>query len=183
MKICTFNLKGGVGKSVLAINLARSFKLDYVTNDESIITQLYANANYVDKPTLADDTIFDLGGFLSPHISKIISGVDIVIVPCVNDYLTIAKTIQSIKQIEHKNILVIANRLEEQKDFDEIVANINGVCSAILPLNKSKIFKNSIEYSSSIEELANDNKLNKYLYKTVIKQYKTVIEHIKEMVT
>ena len=72
MKLVIWNSKGGVGKTIIAYNIARTLKYWYLTNDVSIASKIYSLSgerdNFDDVIDIEEDIVFDFGGFLDKNI-------------------------------------------------------------------------------------------------------------------
>jgi len=174
MIIVVINLKGGVGKTPLAFNVAKDFDLDIITNDHSALEMVYAERTTVtDELHPKDNTVFDLGGFASHGVHKVISEADLVIVPCFNDYSSMSQTISTLNQLENPKRVIIAVTKTENKDFKivkkELKKHFDGL--EFFEFGLTKAFKSSIEYGESIISLIKKDKLIKKWYKDYTKKY------------
>jgi len=183
MKISIITTDGGAGKTAIAFAIAKDFNYFLLSNDDSIIESAYPEmAKIMSKPKIIDNTVYDFGGFVNDGIIDIIKHSDIVIVPCINDLNSKMKAIKTINELSkyNNNFLVVATRLEAKNDFKEIDEAIKKKFNdiSILPLKKSKIFKNALEYGLSPLELIVENKRLAYNYRNIISEYKVILKHI-----
>ena len=183
MKISIITTDGGAGKTAIAFAIAKDFNYFLLSNDDSVIESAYPEmAKIMSKPKIIDNTVYDFGGFVNDGIIDIIKHSDIVIVPCINDLNSKMKAIKTINELSkyNNNFLVVATRLEAKNDFKEIDEAIKKKFNdiSILPLKKSKIFKNALEYGLSPLELIVENKRLAYNYRNIISEYKVVLKHI-----
>ena len=183
MKIVVFSPKGGVGKTSISNSLFIDLKLDYITNDTSIITKLHDNATLItgELPSF-DKTLYDLGGFNTPFISKALREADRVIIPTINDYNSILKTLEVIDFVGDKKVTVIANMVDSQTDIEEITSPIKNRHPKIkiFPLKRSKAFKRALESGNSLTFIYEETGLSKHNYKSIYAQYENIIKEMKK---
>jgi len=181
LRIAVFNPKGGVGKTSISHSLFIDLDYDYITNDTSIVTKMHDRANLITgELPLKKNTIYDLGGFITPFISKLLKSVDLVVIPCINDYNSIIKAIEVLDFVGAKKSIVVANMLDAKEDLQEISEPILKRHKVkILPLKKSKAFKRGSESGNSLEYIYGETGLSKYNYKSVHKQYKKLLKELR----
>jgi len=183
MKIAVITTDGGAGKTAIAFALAKELDYYLISNDDSVIELAYPDmAKITNQPKIIDDTVYDFGGFVDAGVVDIIKTCDIVIVPCINDLNSKMKAIKTIQQLKkyNENFLVVATRLETKQDFNEIETAVQDIFKNILvlPLRKTKILKNGLEYGNSPLELIADSKQIAYAGRNFIPEYKDILRHI-----
>lgn len=135
MRIVFFNIKGGVGKTSLAVAVAKEFGIPYFTNEENKIKNFQVNLlptsrKEISELELPKDCVFDFGGFADNIINYILVA-DVVVVPTIRERLSILKAMQSIKAIEqaNKNIIVCMtkylNTERDEREIQEIIEKVN----------------------------------------------------------
>jgi len=184
-RIAIITLDGGAGKTALAFSLAKDFDYYLISNDDSVIEKAYeGRAKIMKLPKVIDDVIYDFGGFVDTGVIDIIKACDLVIVPCINDLNSKMKAIKTIKQLQAYNdkFLVVATRLEDKNDYKEVKEGILKVFTDIpvLPLRKTKLFKNALEFGQSPLELEAESKLIAYQQRNILAEYKILLNYIKE---
>ena len=130
-----FNLKGGQGKSSIALNLALTMDMNIISND--IITQIedvLPPDNFLkigkddDFPNIEEDIdiIYDLGGWLDNRTISILKQADLIIIPMINGIMNNKTSLNSIEQVKNinKNILIIANKTKKD-DYNIICELVN----------------------------------------------------------
>ena len=192
MKIVMFNLKGGQGKSSIALNLALELKANVISND--VITQIEDilpeyNFLKIDKnedfPLIEEniDIIYDLGGWIDNRIVSVVENADLVIVPMINGIMNNKTSLNSIEQIKKINnkILIIANKTKKG-DYDIICELIKKYFPndnfPILELKETTAFEKILEKEKSINEIVKNDKLLKFSYSRVVDQFDHIIKFI-----
>jgi CO dehydrogenase nickel-insertion accessory protein CooC1 len=183
MKIAVITTDGGAGKTAISFALAKELDYYLISNDDSVIELVYPDMAQITKePTIINDTVYDFGGFVDDGVLDIIKHCDIVIVPCINDMNSKMKAIRIIDELSKYNnrFLVVATRLENTQDFNEINSSIQDEFKdvKVLPLRKTKMFKNGLEFGLSPLELVAESKKIAYAGRNFIPEYKEVLEYV-----
>lgn len=183
MKIAVITTDGGAGKTAISFALAKELDYYLISNDDSVIELVYPDMAQITKePTIINDTVYDFGGFVDDGVLDIIKHCDIVIVPCINDMNSKMKAIRIIDELSKYNnrFLVVATRLENTQDFNEINSSIQDEFKdvKVLPLRKTKMFKNGLEFGLSPLELVAESKQIAYAGRNFIPEYKSVLEYV-----
>ena len=183
MKIAVITTDGGAGKTAISFALAKELDYYLISNDDSVIELVYPDMAQITKePTILNDTIYDFGGFVDNGVLEIIKHCDIVVVPCINDINSKMKAINIIKELSKYNnrFLVVATRLENTQDFNEIKEAIKDEFSnvEVLPLRKTKMLKNGLEFGLSPLELIAKSKQIAYAGRNFIPEYKSVLKYV-----
>lgn len=182
MTITVFNSKGGVGKSAISFSLSKDLDYAMITNDDGLFKHNHPKYKYLKKMQLVEDAILDLGGFITPETLNVLNGSDKVLIPLTIDYNSIHKALEILKEIDRSKCIIVANMIETPNDLEEIKEIIHKRYDDMLvfPLKKSKVFQRTLQTGMSLTELYNESGLSKYQYKSVYKQYKTILKAIHE---
>lgn len=183
MKIAVITTDGGAGKTAISFALAKELDYYLISNDDSVIELVYPDMAQITKePTILNDTVYDFGGFVDNGVLEIIKHCDIVIVPCINDLNSKMKAIKIINELSKYNnrFLVVATRLENPQDFKEINSSIEDEFEnvKVLPLRKTKMFKNGLEFGLSPLELIAESKQIAYAGRNFIPEYKNILKYV-----
>jgi MinD-like ATPase involved in chromosome partitioning or flagellar assembly len=183
MRISVITTDGGAGKTAIAFALAKELNHYLLSNDDSVIETVYPDMAQITKELpIIDDVVYDFGGFVDAGVISIIKESDIVIVPCINDLNSKMKAIKTIHELQKFNnrFLVIATRLENTKEYEEIEQDIQEHFKHIpvLPLRKTKMLKNALEYGMSPLELIAESKQIAYAGRNFIPEYKEILRCI-----
>jgi len=185
-KIGIASYKGGVGKTSLGYSLAYDLGLNYITNDTSIVLNIYKKAKYMPKKIkITENTLYDFGGFRDSNAIEAIKQLDLLLIPITFDSNAIIKTNEFLRDIKNENIniLLIANMMENEKTknkFEKILKE-HFQDIPVLFLSNSKLLKNAIESGSSATKVYKATNTTKYLYRKSYKEYKNIINYIEKV--
>lgn len=195
MKILVYNFKGGQGKTSIAMNLAMTMGLNFLTNELfSPVQEVLPEGQFLklgigeECPILPNDVdvVFDFGGSVDLRVGEALKQVDYVLVPVINSYLELYTTIQYIQEIEqiNNNIIIIANETQKTKnkdDFEEIskMINENYPQYPIFKIKKSEAMKHIFTDKMSIAEMVSMGGLKKYNYQNIKDQFDNLIKELK----
>lgn len=191
-----FNLKGGQGKSSIALNLALTLKMNIISND--LITQIediLPEDNFLsvgkdeDFPDIEEkdiDIIYDLGGWLDNRIIKVVENADLIIIPMINGIMNNKTSLNSIEQIKKLNdkILIIANKTKKD-DYIIIRELIEKYFPKenfpVLELKDTTAFEKILEREKSIKDIVENDKLLRFNYHKIVEQFNNIISYIKQI--
>lgn len=185
MIVTVMTKKGGTGKTSISFNLAKDLDYYLLSNDDSIIENIYEKAKVLDELEVVDvDTVYDMGGFIDKKAKKVFKSSDLIIVPTTLDANSIKRAVNTIIEINTycDDIIIVVNRVKDQtlKKYEQSIEIIKGLGKKIFFLRESEIFTNSIHTGDTITTLYNKNGLSKKNYKKVYKEYKQILDYINE---
>ncbi|MDF1882611.1 ParA family protein [Sulfurimonas sp. SAG-AH-194-C21] len=185
MYLTVISIKGGVGKTSIATNIALNNNYTLVTND--VVTDLSRlqtiNTHLIDSKLKKipsrylkgdRDIVFDMGamtGLVDPKVMHAIKLADGVIIPTLTDARSISatiETIQFVQQAEIENIFIIVNRVANEKEFLEVAAQLSSYideCS-IYMMKNTTLFKHIARDGSKWYQNIHHEKGNYMLQRT-----------------
>jgi MinD superfamily P-loop ATPase len=193
MRITIFNLKGGQGKSSIALNLALSLSFDVISNDKiTKLEKILPEDNFMkiekdqDFPDIIENLniVYDLGGWIDERVVKPIKESDLVIVPMINTEMNNEVSINSINQVKqyNENIMLIVNK-SKKGDFEFMR---DGMIKTYFPDDNFPIFEimdttafeQMIKRKMAIKDIVDIDPLLKYNYRKVNGQFNEIINFI-----
>ena len=167
MKVLVYSVKGGQGKTTVAIGYTKYKNAMYLTNDyESGTLDIYGDMfeknqlQIIKSETKLDFTklksiknlVFDFGGWVDEKIITIAKNVDAIVIPIfyqsIADLMPCIKTINSLLKY-NKNILVLINNTDTND-----VKGLKNQLEKSFPNNKILV----VNKSKYINRLANEGK-------------------------
>ena len=186
MKILFYSSKGGQGKTTHAISYAKHRGALYFTNDyESGTVEIYKdifpedqlhiirNEDSLNLPVDLD-VVFDFGGWVDERIESIAKICDVLVVPLfyqsMADLMPCIKTVNTLKGL-NENVVILINNTDK-KDVDDLKKGLNKKFPErkIFVVNKSKFIPRLANEGKTIERLASENALNRYLLRGLLDQ-------------
>ncbi|MDR1926306.1 MAG: hypothetical protein LBQ13_01275 [Endomicrobium sp.] len=193
MKITIFNLKGGQGKSSIALNLALSLNFDVISNDKiTKLEKILPEDNFMkiekdqDFPNIVEnlDIIYDLGGWIDERVTKPIKESDLVIVPMINTEMNNEVSVNSVNQVKqyNENIMLIVNK-SKKGDFefmrDRIIKTyFPNDDFPIFEIMDTTAFEQMLRRKMAIKDIVDVDPLLKYNYRKVNGQFNEIINFI-----
>lgn len=181
MIVSIINKKGGVGKTPISFSLAKDLGYYLQSNDNSVIESIYPDmAKISANPEIIENCIYDFGGFVTSGVLPILKASSAILIPTSNDYNSILRTVETIEELQplNENLFIVVTKTEKESDFETVKNAINQHFDNLefFELRLSKAFKNCIETGLSITELYHETPLSKSAYKTVYRQYKSILD-------
>lgn len=129
MIVLVTSLKGGVGKSSIAFNLAAFLDCTYVTNDIAVpehqdIILIPPKKRRIPKDIMAlESAVYDFGAMstlLDPKVSHAASFCDLIVIPTRTDARSLEATLETYKLLKEagKPVVIIINHFRDWKKHD-----------------------------------------------------------------
>jgi len=193
MKITIYNQKGGVGKTMLATQIALYFNLKIIELDPyGILKSLMPNR--VIKVGLRDkidenlnDVVFDFGGFDDLRLENVSKQSDLVIIPFNPTLVSLGGTLKSYYRIKNlnQNILFVVNGYVKEQDVKDAVEFLEE--NIKVPIEYFAIpFTRAVQTAEneivSIIDLPKAGGLKKHTYSKIAKNFEELMEIIKNKI-
>jgi MinD-like ATPase involved in chromosome partitioning or flagellar assembly len=196
MKFLYFSLKGGVGKSSIALNHALENNYSYITNDittnmdRTLIKsfhQIPHSMKRIPKDLLyLEDVVFDFGAMSSVIDSKVTHAVkhcDCVIIPTLTDARSLKATIETYLLIkdEAKSVIIIINNYQQASKYEYAYDKLTNALGkqTILDIRSTTLFERvardgikwfkNIGHAKGEHQLLKTKNIHQEVYKTINK--------------
>ena len=180
MQIIIFNEKGGVGKSMLATQIALHFDTSIIELDPYGVLEQTLSNDRVFKLSLNEkipeitegDVVYDFGGFDDARLDIVSKISDLIIIPFNPTINSLGTTLRSYKRANEQNIpiLLIANAVIKEKDaIDSIeyLKEVTGDDIEYFIIPHTRALQTSENEGQSIMNLANSSGLKRHTYKKI----------------
>ena len=193
MQIIIYNQKGGVGKSMIATQLALYFDTTIIELDpygmlsetlgSDIVYKLELNDNV---PNIQEgDVIYDFGGFDDIRLDFVSSKADLVIIPFNPTINSLGTTLKSYERVKLLNvpILFVVNAVLNEKDVEESISFIkentnDDIDYFVIP--HTRALQTVENEGVSIIEYASTSGLRKHTYRKISGIMKDFVKKIEE---
>ena len=180
MQIIIFNQKGGVGKSMLATQIALYFDATIIELDPyGVLTQtldddrVYKVALNENIPHIASgDVVYDFGGFDDIRLDAVSKNADLIIIPFNPTINALGTTLESYKRAKQQKlpILFIVNAIIKDQDATDAIDYLkettkDDIDYFIIP--HTRALQTSENEGQSIIELANTSGLKRHTYRKI----------------
>ena len=193
MKITILNQKGGVGKTMLATQIALYFDLKIIELDpygilKSLMQDRILKFGLRDKiDENLDNVVFDFGGFDDLRLSQVAKQSNLVIIPFNPTLISLGGTLKSYYKVRdlNENILFIANGYLKEQDVKDAVEFLEENI-------KEHIDYFSIPYTRAVQTAENEivsiidlpkqGGLKKHTYSRIARIFENLMEVIKNKI-
>ena len=194
MQIIIYNQKGGVGKSMLATQIAFYFDASIIELDPYGVLTKTLDDRVVkieldeEIPVISSgDVIYDFGGFDDIRLNQLLNRADLVIIPFNPTINALGTTLESYKRVQELNlpILFVVNSFIKDSDVDDAVNFLSENTQDEIDyfaIPHTRALQTSENEGVSIIDIANSSGLKKHTYRKISKTMKNLMKKIEEYI-
>lgn len=195
MQIIIYNQKGGVGKSMLATQLALYFDTTIIELDpygmlsETLGSEIVYKVELNEEvPSIKEgDVIYDFGGFDDIRLDEVSKNSDLIIIPFNPTINSLGTTLKSYKRVKEQNIpvLFVVNAALNEKDVEASIDFIkentqDEIDYFVIP--HTRALQTVENEGVSVIEFANSNGLRRHTYKKISGVMKELNKKVEEYI-
>ncbi|WP_455756429.1 nucleotide-binding protein [Sulfurimonas sp.] len=193
MQIIIFNQKGGVGKSMLATQIALHYDMTIIELDPYGVLSKTLDDDRVYKVELDEDApeiksgdaVYDFGGFDDKRLDVVSKTSNLIIIPFNPTINSLGTTLESYQRAKEQNIpiLFVVNAVIKEQDAIEAIDYIkestkDDIEYFVLP--HTRALQTSENEGQSIIELAQSSGLRRHTYKKISSKMNDLMKLVKE---
>lgn len=194
MQIIIYNQKGGVGKSMLATQIALHFDTTIIELDPyGMLTQTLDDR--VVKVGLEDtvpnitegDVVYDFGGFDDIRLDDVSKNADLILLPFNPTINALGTTLDSYNRVKALDvpILFVVNSFINQNDVADAIAFLSENTQDdidYIAIPHTRALQTAENEGVSIIELANSTGLKKHTYRKISNTMSELMKKVKEYI-
>lgn len=194
-----YSIKGGVGKTTISVQLAKSLQFMYVSNDPHAGAQNLFEENEgflipeeIEEIPFENGLVFDFGGFKDLRIKSVLAQCEKVIVPTLTSVLDVQSTLSILKDINevNKNVVIVINRIKpdysnknkfaKPESLEEYLRgelkrnNVEFDTLEFVYLKESALLEDCLFDCKSVFEKVGEDKFRKHIYRVVLEDIETL---------
>jgi MinD-like ATPase involved in chromosome partitioning or flagellar assembly len=188
-KFIVWTIKGGDGKTSIAAEIALRLDLPIITNEPYTTLDIIFSEERL-LQLKRDEAVpyyegcgmmFDFGGYIDDRVIDALKQCDFVLVPTIPEISDIQILLNSVVEIQkyNKNIVVIVNKTESDKDVDVVKNALDNIGKfPIFEIKKTRGLPNIYVEKKSISQMVKESKISAWHYGKVDKQFEEIVNFI-----
>lgn len=194
MQIIIYNQKGGVGKSMLATQIALHFDTTIIELDpygmltKTLDDRVIKIALDQQVPTINEgDVVYDFGGFDDIRLDTVAKEADLILLPfnpTINSLGTTLESYNRVKQLDLPVLFVVNGYIKESDIEDAINFLAEHTHDEIeyFAIPHTRALQTAENEGVSIIDLANSGGLKQHTYKKIASHMQALMQQIKEYI-
>lgn len=192
MQLIIYNQKGGVGKSMLATQIALHFDTTIIELDpygmltKTLDDRVIKIALDQSAPKIEEgDVVYDFGGFDDIRLDTIAKEADLILLPFNPTINSLGTTLQSFNRVKELDlpVLFIVNGYVKESDIEDAISFLSEHTQdeiEYFSIPHTRALQTAENEGMSIIELANSGGLKKHTYKKISSTMKDLMQKIEE---